>query len=388
MSVNLYEVGIPMLSDQAYYVGIEEFKEGFLRAADKFKELPSPSSFFSILSFQAGLLASSETGDIRFKTKSKNERISADDWPKFTVDKEIYDEMVNNSPSLKERLDLSRQEGKGWVKKGLKTFIEPSDIAVKDRRRIVSKFYRSLTPTNSQISIVPAYFQPELCYQVFNTLINDDDLLGEMDDYRVLDPTAGWGDRMIGFALTSYITKKKIYYHANDMNAELEIPYSNLIDKLSHIEGLSEYFIPTFTIQDALYLEIGSLGDGEWDFVDLIFTSPPYYDMEDTIRGGIVHKDPDNIDWDTADWSTIQDDIAYKDYEDWEELWLRPFIGAMHKIDDGTILALHVAETNRAHLVTSVRKIASWMDGQFVPRTLGWNLDYGKRPVILFGTEE
>jgi len=81
---------------------------------------------------------------------------------------------------------------------------------------------------------------------------------------RWLDPSAGWGDRLI-----SAINYMDCEYHAADPNPCLHEKYKKMIDTLA--VDPSKYRVEKIGFED---LKV------EADYYDLVFTSPPFFDLE------------------------------------------------------------------------------------------------------------
>lgn len=84
---------------------------------------------------------------------------------------------------------------------------------------------------------------------------------------RVLDPSSGWGDRILGAASTSSVQ----IYHGADPNTSLRKSYDDITDFIYSKGVQGEYKI----VSDS-FLNI----DVKPNFYDIVFTSPPYYDYE------------------------------------------------------------------------------------------------------------
>lgn len=82
---------------------------------------------------------------------------------------------------------------------------------------------------------------------------------------RILDPCAGWGDRLLG----AIASKRIKLYVGVDPKEELHEGYQKMIDM--------------FDAHDKARTIIGAFEEVEipYDDFDLVFTSPPYYDFED-----------------------------------------------------------------------------------------------------------
>ena len=152
-------------------------------------------------------------------------------------------------------------------------------------------------------------------YEEYTKHIPDDDLI------HIYDPSAGWGGRILG-AMTSH---RNIHYIGTDPNTD------NFIDEL----GITRYeYVANFFNNDVLetnsfweehkntyhLFQDGSehIGNNP-DFqqykgeLDLIFTSPPYFDREQ-------YSDDDE-----------QSFKSYPEYEDWRDNFLRPTLETAYK---------------------------------------------------------
>lgn len=92
-------------------------------------------------------------------------------------------------------------------------------------------------------------------------------LFGDADRISVLDPFAGWGDRAIGFAAA------RCSYVGMDLNSHLQPGYRKMIQ-----------FMETHQLvkprQIRLYHGDSSTSDFGHECYDLVFTCPPYSDLE------------------------------------------------------------------------------------------------------------
>jgi len=90
---------------------------------------------------------------------------------------------------------------------------------------------------------------------------------------KVLDFSSGWGDRLAGF----YGSKNTQSYIGIDPNAKVVEKYEEQI-KLYEQQGVHKM---TRIIQSpAEDVNLNSKSTGDYDMFDLIFTSPPYFDIE------------------------------------------------------------------------------------------------------------
>lgn len=82
---------------------------------------------------------------------------------------------------------------------------------------------------------------------------------------RVLDPSAGWGDRLIGA-----IAADAAVYHGFDPNQRLQEGYSEIVQELAG--GNAAYHVKLLKFEEAKLQE---------NFYDIALSSPPYFTLED-----------------------------------------------------------------------------------------------------------
>jgi len=105
---------------------------------------------------------------------------------------------------------------------------------------------------------------------------------------HILDPTMGWGGRLLGACILDIPN-----YTGFDLNKDLEQPYKKMIAELKPITktNIDVRFI------DALKVDYSKIN------YDMVFTSPPYYNVE--IYEGSVAKSKD--DWDEQFYKPLFD---------------------------------------------------------------------------------
>jgi hypothetical protein len=90
-------------------------------------------------------------------------------------------------------------------------------------------------------------------------------LLSYLKAHKVLDPSAGWGDRLLGAGFTPTVD----VYHAVDPNTALVVPYNNML-KYLNVASTDD-----FKVISADFLKVTIP-----DKYDTVFTSPPFFDYE------------------------------------------------------------------------------------------------------------
>ena len=129
-------------------------------------------------------------------------------------------------------------------------------------------------------------------------------------EIKLLDPSSGWGDRLIG-SYAAGIAEYKGY----DPNPQLTPLYGNII---SH-----------FGINNKMKAEILELpfeeSDDRVNYYDIVFTSPPYFAYE--IYG----------------WSDGQSVTRYPEYDEWIKYMYRPYIRKAYEyLRKGGIIVIYI----------------------------------------------
>jgi hypothetical protein len=100
-------------------------------------------------------------------------------------------------------------------------------------------------------------FKPVIAMEIYN----------KFKPTSVLDPTMGWGGRLMGATILD-VPK----YTGVDLNPNLEQPYADMVEQIKKIGTKTK--IKLFIPQDSLTIDYSKL-----DY-DMVFTSPPYYNVE------------------------------------------------------------------------------------------------------------
>ena len=175
---------------------------------------------------------------------------------------------------------LSRLETKG---KGGINFYEfwekKSQYMKKNWVMKMIQYYKKTQPTEPQIKVWWAMFRIYMgSVNVFRSTIAMS-VYCKFKPNHILDPTMGWGGRLVGACILDVP-----YYTGFDLNKDLEQPYKKMIEELK----------PTTTTKiDVRFTDALKVDYSKIDY-DMVFTSPPYYNIE--IYKGTVEKSKD--DWD------------------------------------------------------------------------------------------
>jgi hypothetical protein len=167
--------------------------------------------------------------------------------------------------------------------------------------------------------------------------------LPKQDKAIVLDPCAGWGGRMLGTLCSN--RSDEIRYIGIDPAKRNQSAYEELrglyfkyLARENKAERKADFFYRPFE-----KWVVSKTGQSLYGKVDLVFTSPPYFDAEN---------------YEAA--NKRQSANAFKTYEEWREGFYIPFIrGAFELLKVGGYFILNVADTASApHLERDARLIA------------------------------
>lgn len=190
---------------------------------------------------------------------------------------------------------------------------------------------------------------------LFNNIVCTS-VLKHFQPKRWLDPSAGWGDRLI-----SAINYGKCEYRATDPNECLHPKYQKIIDTFAEEKEIEDErgLRPKYKITQEGFEE----AQIEANYYDLVFTSPPFFDLEK------YSNSPD------------QSHIRYSTLEEWMDGFMYPFlIKAVASLTKGGHLCLYV-EDDRYKKVFFVKKIKDYLNANKRMKFVG-NISWqaGSRP--------
>lgn len=142
------------------------------------------------------------------------------------------------------------------IRANVKGFVSPYDYWQKNKKMIQGMFPGDITAQRDYIfsnTKEATLFKVSVVYA----------LMTYLKARKVLDPSAGWGDRLLGAGFTPTVE----VYHGVDPNGALTNPYQNIIKYLGSPE--------TFQVLTADFLKVEVPGE-----YDMVFTSPPFFDYE------------------------------------------------------------------------------------------------------------
>ena len=172
--------------------------------------------------------------------------------------------------TFEERLNTISRKGMNYYEFLLDTDYHArpyiQNLLVRQEKLLINmetKLYRIFTLHCGSVSI----FKPLKALEVYN----------RFKPQHILDPCAGWGGRLVGACAAGVLN-----YTGIDCNANLKEPYLKMIDILNELTNnqTSDHGLkgtPTkiqILFQDALLVDYSKI-----DY-DMIFTSPPYYNIE------------------------------------------------------------------------------------------------------------
>lgn len=133
-----------------------------------------------------------------------------------------------------------------------------------------------------------------------------------MNEINILDPSAGWGDRMIG-SIASGVRS----YTGYDPNKKLEESYNNIID----------WFKDDYDTKIKMHMLPFEESNEQENYYDMIITSPPYYTVE-------IYDDDDE-----------QSVVKYPKYEDWVKNMYDPYLTKAYTyLKKGGIMVIYIED--------------------------------------------
>lgn len=185
----------------------------------------------------------------------------------------------------------------------------------------LQEFLKNGSPTKQQIleklcsnSYIAAQFNPYAAAAIYNTFSTD--LF-----CRVLDPCAGWGDRLAA----AMGARSVIEYFGVDANKNNQPGY---LQQIKRYGGNGRFTVIHGAFEDTPIKE---------NYYDIVFTSPPYFDCE------IYSGDPE------------QSHFRYSNPKDWHTYFLAPLIEkSLKALAPGKFFILNIANAYDAELEISV----------------------------------
>jgi hypothetical protein len=140
----------------------------------------------------------------------------------------------------------------------------------------------------------------------------------------VFDPFAGWGDRVLGAALSTSVHK----YVGVDANSNLVQGYADITSFLSSNQVQGEYKLITSATEDYDFSDFAD------EKPDLCFSSPPFFDFEDYSR------------------DSSESHIKYSKYKRWMNEWFLPLTDkCWDNLKVGGHLIYHIGDIGQHRMV-------------------------------------
>lgn len=210
------------------------------------------------------------------------------------------------------------------------------DFFAREKDRIMESA-KYLEKHPGEIELVPG-IKNKLMYYAREIIYN---VIGEVGTFRpslmylfvrfisakkVLDPCAGWGDRLIGAMAAKVDT-----YVSVDPQTPLHIRYDQIWNYFRKCTGLP--LTETFKHFDSAFEDMQDSELEKYGPYDLVLTSPPYFDLE-------VYSD-----------DSRQSIVRYKDLETWYHKFLIPLVVKSAKfVRSGGLVVISISETYKLKL--------------------------------------
>lgn len=157
---------------------------------------------------------------------------------------------------------------------------------------------------------------------------------------RILDFSAGWGDRLLAACAVQRVTK----YLGFDPNTNLKKGHSEMISKYSNGKDIKVIYEP---FEKSEYLETNP------QTFDMVFTSPPYFDLE------IYQGNKQSI-------------VSFPLFEEWKNNFLIPSINkCWNCLDAGGHMIIHIADIGTHSIVEDMNNHILSLPGSFFLGMLG-----------------
>lgn len=142
----------------------------------------------------------------------------------------------------------------------------------------------------------------------------------KMTDMKVLDPSSGWGDRLIAF--TSMNVKEYIGF---DPNENLQKGYNKIIKTITKFNNSKNHYE---VIPD------GFENSNYENYFDIVFTSPPYFDIEE---------------YDNNEKQSIK---KYSSQDKWKNIFFKKYIeNCVKAVKSGGIIFIHISNNKEFKIV-------------------------------------
>lgn len=238
-------------------------------------------------------------------------------------------------------------------------FRSPLEIWMQERDAIISKVGDNVRARRDAV-----YFkgkEPSIFNPVFGGVLLRR-WSSVLTGIRILDPSAGWGDRLI--SALALEDSSLGCYHGFDPNVDLQPTYSEIIRYCSPINK-EDVFVKCLPFEDAVII------DGSYD---LVITSPPFFNLEQ-------YTD-----------SSTQSISRFKTYPQWLRGFFVPYIIKSFNAlkEDGTMI-IYISDFTAGgttfKLENETKKIIEGIGGKLVMTDFFQGSEGTKRPAHIFKRE-
>lgn len=179
------------------------------------------------------------------------------------------------------------------------------------------------------------FYNAAFCLWVYRELARR--LHMDPKEIRILDPSSGWGDRLI-----SACAFEAKLYQGFDPNEELQEPYKKIIEEFAPKSGKSTYNVHCGPFEK----------DAPWvlkaESFDLVHTSPPFFSLERYPGDGDKHA------------------VELPEYEAWLTKFYEPYLKqAWRALRPGGFLCLYITDIRDAPLEKDSKRVIKELGGQY-----------------------
>lgn len=245
------------------------------------------------------------------------------------IDRYYYDIIVDYSNSTYDTIDVFTDyfNEKARVEANVKNTISPLEYYHQNEKKILNMF-SDVESIKERIYQMREYiylntkettlFKISSILSLFDYVSKDRKI--NMKDMRVLDPSSGWGDRLIAFV--SMNVKEYIGF---DPNPKLQKGYNKIINTITKFtKSKNNYTVNKKGFEYCKYD----------NYFDIVFTSPPYFDVEEYVN------------------DKNQSIKKYNNFEKWKNVFFKKYIeNCVKAVKPGGLIFIHIANNRDFKIV-------------------------------------
>lgn len=261
------------------------------------------------------------TEHIRMKSRKLYKTFSPmDSWKSPVLNKGVITNIISDKAAFS-FLEKAIEEYKSQTDPKTEEFTK--FLSSREKNHLNSIIYTILRP--------PTIFRPSWAMAIFKHLYPNM-LSKDMSKIKWLDPSAGWGDRLVTATIMG------CQYHGVDPNKDLKPGHSGIIEQFGSVKQMVEY----------KPFEEVDLGE---ELYDIAFTSPPFFDIE-------IYSEQET-----------QSLKRFPSYDLWLKKWFIPSVDKMWKhLKVGGFLALYLIDSKLRVITPSLK------DHMFKNHRDAWNI--------------